>query len=38
MATKKPALPWGKPGTPSTWLCPRGHIIFRRRANCGRCS
>lgn len=35
---KNPSLPWGKPGTPSTWICPRGHIVPRGATNCGSCS
>ncbi|MGI5493938.1 hypothetical protein [Microtetraspora malaysiensis] len=35
-AKGKPS-PWLPPGTPSTWICPNGHINPRTTTTCGGC-
>ncbi|MGP3914372.1 hypothetical protein [Nonomuraea sp. 10N515B] len=31
---KKPSLPWLPPGTPSTWLCRKGHLNPATNTSC----
>ncbi|MCP2350673.1 hypothetical protein HD595_006795 [Nonomuraea roseoviolacea subsp. carminata] len=34
MAKPKPSLPWLPPGTPSTRICPNGHINPATNTSC----